>query len=167
MIRRLGDMTRAAPPTDCGIQYDAAEALVVTSSLEETAAARARCCDSLFLLERPNALRDVAFAPASARPTYVAMDVRALEVSPPRTRAGAHEAVAISPRGRVTLRRPFQAPPHEVLAAVVSATWRERDRNRIMLTARAELWRDVELELRDYWNSWVDVRAESYRTDSG
>ena len=158
MIGRLGDMTRAARPTDRGIEYNAAGTLVVTSSLEETAAARALCYDSLFLLERPNALRDVAFSPASARPTYVAMDVRALEVSPPPTMAGAHDAVAISPRGRVVLRRPFQAPPHEVLAAVVSATWRERDRNRIMLKARAEHWRDVELELRDYWNSWVDSR---------
>jgi len=136
------------------------DALFVTDSLDENAAAREAGLDTVFLLGRANALRDIAFCPIPARPTYVAMDSRAVDLLTlgKRIATGAPPA-EISPRGRPRLHRPVVAPPHEVLEAIVSAAWRSRDRRSIMLTGRADLWRDVEWTLRDYWNRWISART--------
>jgi hypothetical protein len=154
LVRNLDELAGRAD----GSALDAAETLLVTMSLDETAAAHPLGIDTLFLLGGPNGLRDVAFCPRAARPTYVAMDIRALEL-PATSGVQREPAAEISPRGRVRLRPPMVAPPQEVLDAVISSAWRSRDRRSIMLTGRADLWREVERTLRDYWIRWLSSRT--------
>jgi hypothetical protein len=158
-IRSLGiqvELSSKPAALLAGTGFVPSETLVLTGSLDDTAAARRLGFDSLFLLGRANGLRDVALCGAAVRPTYVAMDIRTLEHPPAPGRPQGDPPATLSSRGRVELRRPLRAAPQDLLDAALDAVQRARDKNKLMLTGRSDLWRPLEVELRDYWNRWVD-----------
>ena len=130
------------------------ETLFVTGGLGDVARARAVGIDSMFLLSGLNSMRDAAFCTRTSRPTYVAVDARALDLPEWTRRPAGEPAAEISPRGKIRLLS-VTAPPHEMVEEAVRAAWRDRDRHRIMLSSRPEDWKPVEKVLRDYWEAWA------------
>jgi len=132
----------------------ASEALVATRDLAHVAAARTAGLDSMFLLGAPNGLRDVAFSHGPRRPSYVAMDDRALRLPTWTAGSSREPAAEISLRGRIKLRR-SAAPPHEMVEDAVRVTWQARVRRPIMVSGRADIWRPVEVALRERWEAYA------------
>lgn len=130
------------------------EALVATRSLTTVEAARSVGLDSMFLLGKPNGLRDVAFSHGPRRPTYVAMDDRALRLTHWTKGSAGEPSAEISLRGRIMLRRSL-APPHEMVEDAVRVTWQARVHRFIMVSGRAEIWRPVEVALRERWEAYA------------
>lgn len=132
----------------------ASEALVATRSLAGVAAASQAGLDSMFLLGAPNGMRDVAFSHGARRPTYVAMDDRALQLPAWTADSTSEPAAEITLRGRIKLHRSLR-PPHEMVEDAVRVTWQTRVHRYIMVSAREEIWRPVEVALREKWETYA------------
>jgi HAD superfamily hydrolase (TIGR01450 family) len=105
---------------------DPADTIMVGDRLDtDIVGARSAGLHSMFVLGGASSLRDLAFAEEDARPTYFAFDLSGLLRPGVSRRPEADDAVAISPDGVVSVRRPVAR--HRLLQAVVSAAWHARD----------------------------------------
>ncbi|MGY4768540.1 HAD-IIA family hydrolase [Kribbella sp. CWNU-51] len=124
---------------------DRSEAIMVGDRLDtDIVGARSAGVDSLFVLGGASSLRDLAFAEDDARPTYFAFDLSGLLQPGLYPRPEPDEAVAISPEGVLSVRRPVAR--HRLLRAVVSAAWHARDHDRPLATDPAA-WTALERRL--------------------
>ncbi|HET6986091.1 MAG TPA: hypothetical protein VFI00_05720, partial [Kribbella sp.] len=85
-----------------------------------------------------------AFAAEDARPTYFAFELSGLLQPGLHRRPEPDDAVAISPEGVMSVRRPVAR--HRLLQAVVSAAWNARDDGR-PLAPDADSWTALERRL--------------------
>ena len=105
---------------------DRSDTIMVGDRLDtDIVGARSAGVDSLFVLGGASSLRDLAFAAEAARPTYFAFELSGLLQPALHGRPEPDDAVAISPEGVVSVRRPVAR--HRLLQAVVSAAWHARD----------------------------------------
>lgn len=124
---------------------DPADTIMVGDRLDtDIAGARTAGVDSMFVLGGASTLRDLAFATEDLRPTYFAFDLSGLLQPGLCRRLVPDDAVAISPDGVVSVRRPVAR--HRLLQGVVSASWHARD-NGLPLATDAASWIALERRL--------------------
>jgi len=128
---RLG--TSPAATLACGDRLDT-----------DIAGANAAGLDSLLVLSGACELRNLAFAPAAERPTYVASDLTGLLAPPLRLLGAPDDGVVITPDGSVQV--DDRQPPGRLLPAVVSTVYAARDAAR-PVSDEADLWHVVEQQL--------------------
>jgi len=124
---------------------DRADTIMVGDRLDtDIAGAHSAGVDSMFVLGGACTLRDLALAEDDARPTYFAFDLSGLLQPALRRRPVPDDAVAISPDGVVSVRRPVAR--HRLLQAIVSASWHARDHG-LPLATDAASWAALERRL--------------------
>ncbi len=121
---------------------DRAETLVCGDRLDtDIAGANAAGLDSLFVLSGASRLQDLAFAPPTARPTYVASDLTGLLEPGLRLCAAPDDLVELTPDAVLHIRA--DGDSNWLLQSVVATAWAALDAGRAV-SDDAGTWRRLE-----------------------